>query len=339
MLKRVVFVGILVAFVLVTASWLWLQSAPLARIERGGAGPPTIVLLHGYGSRAEDWLQFEDRWEFPQKTRRVFPQAPLRHPFTGLRGWWWLRLEAYVPPGQQLPDLTSAHPGGIKVAARLVREAISREQQPVILGGFSQGAMTSAEIAFQTEQDLTALILLSGTTVNEEAWAEHFAGRRRLPVFIAHGRQDRVLSFAIMERFQQRLKTFGLDVTWYPFDGGHEIPLDVVNAVSMFVRRVLPARSSSHSAQSSATGQLQSSSDNGGSLCADVAAVNRLRYGRSVGSRNAVSLQDCPRTTLVTSRSRVRVRRGATTTNDLLPWLRSKATTWSAAAPATATAE
>ena len=50
--------------------------------------------------------------------------------------------------------------------------------------------MTSAEIAFQTDQDLAGLILLSGTTVNEEAWAEHFAGRRHLPIFIAHGRQD-----------------------------------------------------------------------------------------------------------------------------------------------------
>lgn len=247
MLKRAVFVGVLIAFVLVTASWLWLQSAPLATIERGGAGPPTVVLLHGYGSRAEDWLQFEDRWDFPQNTRRVFPQAPLRHPFTGRRGWWWLHLEAYVPPGQQLPNLTDAHPGGIKVASRLVREAIKNERQPVILGGFSQGAMTSAEIAFQTDQELAALILLSGTTVNENAWAEHFAGRRRLPIFIAHGRRDSVLSFAIMERFQERLKTLGLNVTWYPFDGDHEIPLEVVNQVNAFVRRVVQLESPSGS--------------------------------------------------------------------------------------------
>ena len=28
----------------------------------------------------------------------------------------------------------------------------------------------------------------------------------------------------MMERFQARLKAFGMDVTWYPFDGGHAIP-------------------------------------------------------------------------------------------------------------------
>jgi phospholipase/carboxylesterase len=79
--------------------------------------------------------------------------------------------------------------------------------------------------------------LLSGTTVNEDAWAEHFAGRRHLPIFIAHGRNDRVLPFAIMERFQERLKAFGMNVTWYPFDGDHAIPDEVVHAVNAFVMR------------------------------------------------------------------------------------------------------
>lgn len=221
------------------AAWLWIQNAPLDTIERGGSGPPTLVLLHGYGSRAEDWLQFEPLWSLPLNTRRVYPQAPLRGPWNGQRGWWWLHLEGYVPPGERLPDMTHATPGGIKVAARLVRTLIAGQAGPIVLGGFSQGAMTSAEIAFQTDQELAGLILLSGTVVNEEGWAEHFAGRRRLPMFIAHGREDAVLPFAVMERFQARLKAFGLDVTWMPFDGGHEIPAAVIRAAGAFVRRVV----------------------------------------------------------------------------------------------------
>jgi phospholipase/carboxylesterase len=195
------------------------------------------VLLHGYGSRAEDWLQFEPKWKFPAGTRRLYPQAPWRG-FGSHRGWWWLNLEGYMR-GQPLPDLSRATPGGIKVAARLVRELIKNEQQPLILGGFSQGAMTSAEIAFQTDQEMAGLILLSGTTVNEEGWAEHFAGRRHLPILIAHGRSDPTLSFAIMERFQARLKAFGMDVTWVPFEGGHEIPPLVVAQVNAFVARTV----------------------------------------------------------------------------------------------------
>jgi phospholipase/carboxylesterase len=250
-LKRGLFL-FLVAFVVLAATWLWMRSAPLGSIARGGDGPPTVVLLHGYGSRAEDWLQFEPRspdgsggpstWRFPAGTRRLYPQAPWRG-FGSHRGWWWLHLEGYQI-GDQLPDLSKANPGGIKVASQLVRDLITNEKQPLILGGFSQGAMTSAEIAFQTEQPLAGLMLLSGTVVNEEGWAEHFAGRRHLPILIAHGRRDPTLSFEIMERFQARLKAFGMDVTWVPFDGVHEIPPVVVEAVNSFVARVVGLESS-----------------------------------------------------------------------------------------------
>lgn len=237
-MKRSLFAVILIGFVVVASWWLWLQGAPLSAITRGGPGPPSVVLLHGYGSRAEDWLQFEDHWRFPANTRRVYPQAPWRG-FGSHRGWWWLHLESYMRQGRQLPDLSTAKPGGLKVASQLVRALIKDEKAPLILGGFSQGAMVSAEIAFQTDQPLDGLILVAGTTVNESAWADHFAGRRRLPIFIAHGRRDTVLSFAIMERFQQRLKDFGMEVTWYPYDGGHEIPLDVVLQINAFVGGVL----------------------------------------------------------------------------------------------------
>lgn len=238
LMKRILPFLVLFAFIAFTSLWLWARSAPLAAIARGGPGPPALVLLHGYGSRAEDWLQFEEKWRLPPGTRRLYPQAPLRGPLTGQRGWWWLGLEGYVPEGEQLPDLSKASPGGIKVASRLVRDLLANERQPVILGGFSQGAMTSAEIAFQTDQALAGLILLAGTTVNEEAWAEHFAGRKDLPIFIAHGRADGVLPFANMERFQARMKAAGLNVTWYPFDGGHGVPDTVVAEVSAFVSRI-----------------------------------------------------------------------------------------------------
>jgi len=222
--------------------WLTLPGRPLGAIERGGGGPPTVVLLHGYGSNANDWLQFEQAWTFPAATRRIYPQAPLRGP-GGRRGWWWLGLEWYVPPGERLPDMTAASPNGIATAAAMVRALLKDLEQPIILGGFSQGAMTSAEIAFHTDQPLAGLVLIGGTSVNEDSWAERFASRRHLPVFIAHGRNDGVLSFAIAERFQQRLKASGIDVTWLPFEGGHDIPAEVVAGVNAFVRRVVQLQS------------------------------------------------------------------------------------------------
>ena len=227
-----------VAAIVAALLWLWILSAPLSAIVHGGSGPPSLVLLHGYGSHAEDWLQFESKLSLPANTALHYPQAPLRGPWAGRRGWWWLNLNGHVPPGEVFADYSKIHPPGIQVAAKLVRDYLEGVREPIVLGGFSQGAMTSAEVAFHSDQELAGLILLSGTTVDEEGWAEHFAGRRHLPIFIAHGRRDAVLPFERMERFQARLRALGLNVTWLPFDGDHGIPDEVVAGMSAFVRRI-----------------------------------------------------------------------------------------------------
>lgn len=237
------FVVVLLAGIGTVLLWWRMLTAPLDVIVRGGAGPPTVVLLHGYGSRAEDWLQFEEHWQFPGQSKRLYPQAPLRGPWSGERGWWWLNIEGNIPRGGRFPDFSQKEPGGLKLAAKRVVELLHREHGPIILGGFSQGAMVSAEVAFQTDAELDGLILLGGTTVNEEKWAEHFAARRRLPILIAHGRHDGVLAFTQMERFQSRLKAAGLNVTWLPFDGEHDMPREVVDGVNEFVGRVGQGRS------------------------------------------------------------------------------------------------
>ena len=234
-MRRWYWIGGLSVAVGLAAFWLWIQVSALSAIVRGGPGPPSLVLLHGYGSNAGDWLQFEHKLQLPQNGRLVFPQGPLRGP-NGARGWWWLNIEGHVPPGERYPDFSTANPGGIKVASRLVRKLLTSVPGPIVLGGFSQGAMLSAEIAFQTDQDLAALVLIGGTTVNEAGWVERFPGRRAMPIFIAHGRHDPVLPFATMERFQSRIKAAGLDVTWFPYDGGHEIPDEVIAAMNAFLQ-------------------------------------------------------------------------------------------------------
>ena len=234
-MRRAALTVLLTVAIAVPLGWLYLQTARLSAIVRGGDSPPTLVLLHGYGSRAEQWLQFEGHIRIPNDGRLIFLQGPLRGPLSGSRGWWWLNIEGHIPEGGRLPDFSTANPAGIKVASLLVREYLEDIDGPIVLGGFSQGAMLSGEVAFQTDQELAGLVLLGGTTVNEAGWVERVPGRRRLPIFIAHGRSDRVLAFAIAERFANKLKTAGLNVTWVPFDGDHEIPALVIEQLNAFL--------------------------------------------------------------------------------------------------------
>ena len=205
------------------------------------------MLLHGYGSSPERWAPFTQTIWLPPGGRFVFPRGPETTvppdgPPDG-RAWWRLELAAHIPPGRSIPDLSATAPPGIRSAAGRVRRLLddlqSRAEPALLLGGFSQGAMVASEVAFTSEAPLRALVLLSGTTVDEASWTPGLPRRRGLPVFLSHGRSDRVLPFEIAERLRARLEAAGLRVTWCPFDGGHEIPAEVVVALNRFLREVL----------------------------------------------------------------------------------------------------
>jgi phospholipase/carboxylesterase len=223
------------------------QSA--VRTLQVGRGNDPLVLLHGYGSKPQEWLPFTKTIHLPKTKFFVFPEGieetvPPDGPRGG-RGWWRLDLASYIKPGSPIPDLSKAEPAGLKVSSNRIQTLIHEVEKRVgsspknlILGGFSQGGMVASEIAFKTDEPIQALILLSGTTVDEVEWIKAMPNRRNLPVFISHGRNDNVLSFDIANRYQQEMRIAGLNVTWVPFEGGHEIPMEVVNALNTFLARL-----------------------------------------------------------------------------------------------------
>ncbi len=145
--------------------------SPLATLVRGGKGPPTLLLLHGYGATAKDWLPFTKTIEAPRHMRFVFPEAPEQTsppdgPLGG-RAWWRLDLEDHVPRGARLPDLAATHPPGLDDVMARVRALLRRLRRspggPIVLGGFSQGAMVACDVAFTTGEPIAALVItLSG---------------------------------------------------------------------------------------------------------------------------------------------------------------------------------
>ena len=219
---------------------------PLTAIVAGGTGPPTLVLLHGYGSSAERWAPFTQTIRWPAPARFVFPQGPDAMVRTDDaadgRAWWPLDLTSYRQAGKGAPDLSSARPPGLKRAASQVENLLDDRRivprGPVVLGGYSQGAMVASEVAFRSRVPLSALVVLSGTLVDEQSWESHFGERRGLPVFLAHGRQDSTLPFEAADRMRRKLEAAGLQVTWCPFDGGHDMPTAVVIALNDFLARL-----------------------------------------------------------------------------------------------------
>jgi phospholipase/carboxylesterase len=219
--------------------------------REGGGDGPVVVLLHGFGAPGDDLVSLWRALGVPAGTRFAFPEAPVSlEPFgygSG-RAWWMIdmdrlvelqrgrpadavRLRKDVPPG--LADARA------KVTAML--GALVKELAPsrVVLGGFSQGAMLSVDVALHADVELAGLVLMSGTIVAEDEWEPLFAKRRGLPVVQSHGEADPLLPYANAEVLREKMTAAGWGVTFLQFRGGHEIPTRVVDGVSAFLGRVL----------------------------------------------------------------------------------------------------
>jgi phospholipase/carboxylesterase len=166
----------------------------------------------------------------------------------GSRSWW------AVDPGHRAArlaagpsDLFDRHPHE-RPAARAVLAATmaqARREHPgagLVLVGYSQGGMLLMDhLLTQDERrdDIAGLALLSSTCIALDEWLPHTGRLCGLPALVTHGRGDGDLSFGAGERLRDLLLGAGAEVTWLPFDGGHEMPLVVWRALRRFVARLL----------------------------------------------------------------------------------------------------
>jgi phospholipase/carboxylesterase len=208
-----------------------------------------VILLHGWGAPGTDLVPLGDVLAEPGRLF-VFPEGPLVSQGGG-RAWWEIdmaRLLAAREEGQER-DLRQETPRGMAEAREqltaLVAEVTRRARVPaaaVVLGGFSQGAMLATDVALASPTSVGGLVILSGSLVSESAWtARLHASKPAFPIFMSHGRGDPVLPFRLAEALRDHLYAAGLNITWTPFPGGHEIPNGVLAKLQAFLAAAVPA--------------------------------------------------------------------------------------------------
>ena len=227
------------------------------RIEGGldgeGSGEgPVVVLFHGYGAPGDDLAGLHRAIEVDRAVRFVYPAAPhalqngMDFSAFGIgapRAWWQIdlaALEEALATGQHR-SLTRSIPEGLpeaRGAASEMLDALTRELSPgkLVIGGFSQGAMLATSIALETDRTLHGLVLFSGTYLAEETWRPLMAARAGLRTMLSHGTHDPILPFALAERLARDLAAAGLETTFVPFRGQHQIPPVALAAFQELVR-------------------------------------------------------------------------------------------------------
>ncbi len=228
------------------------QPLDLAGLTTRIVGPSdantTVVLLHGFGAPGDDLVALAQYLGArAPSTRFVFPAAPLElgGAYGDSRAWWLLdlaRLEAELRGGGRI-DRSSELPDGLPAAREQMLRFLDQLQarfsiraEQLVLGGFSQGAMLSLDVALHRPTPPSALILMSGTLIAESAWAPRMANLKDIPIVMSHGKHDALLPFSVAETLRDKLTAAGAKVSWQPFLGGHEIPAAVLAAVGDLLR-------------------------------------------------------------------------------------------------------
>jgi len=217
---------------------------------KGGGDGPVVILLHGFGAPGDDLVSLWQVLDAPRGTRFVFPEGPLSLSlgFGESRAWWMIdmeRLNRDIAAGR-LRDLSRDVPKGLAEARQRliallddVERRLGANPNTTILGGFSQGAMLSCDVALRTERPLAALVLMSGTLLAKEEWVPLMPRRKGLRVLQSHGSADPLLPFSLAEQLRELLSQAGLAVEWVSFRGGHEIPEIVMKRLGAFIRQVV----------------------------------------------------------------------------------------------------
>jgi phospholipase/carboxylesterase len=204
--------------------------------ERGGQA---VVVLHGWGAPGDDLVPLAEALERPG-VRFFVPAAPLPE-MGGGRAWW--HLDPYTRPPHAVSDQMAPgfQPTAAVVEARvavqgLVASVVERyAPATVALMGFSQGAMLSIDVALAGTPGVDRVVAMSGVLLMDSVPSLTAPRLTRPRFLLSHGRQDPVVPFAGGARAKEVLEKSGFDVTFRPFDGGHEIPPPVLADAEQFL--------------------------------------------------------------------------------------------------------
>ncbi|MCJ7557007.1 MAG: alpha/beta hydrolase [Gammaproteobacteria bacterium] len=204
----------------------------------------SVIWLHGLGADGHDFEPIVPELELGGLSIRfVFPHAPVR-PVTlngGMPTRAWFDLLDLDRQGRQ--DET-----GIRASADQVEALIQRENtrgigsERIVLAGFSQGGAIALHLGLRRTAGLAGIMALSTyLPLADSLQVEASQTASKIPLFMAHGRQDPVLPFAWGQQARDLLLAGGYAVQWHAYDMPHAVCAQEINDIGGWLRTVLPS--------------------------------------------------------------------------------------------------
>jgi phospholipase/carboxylesterase len=212
-------------------------------VQTGPQPRATIIVMHGLGADGNDFVPVARELDLAAigPVRFVFPHAPVI-PVTINNGY---RMRAwYDVLGADL--VRREDEAGLRRSLASVEELLAREKAlgmpagRIVLGGFSQGCAMALLTGLRHRERLAGIVGLSGylplaaTTGTERSDANQLT-----PVFLAHGRQDEIVTVDRAEASRDALRDLGYDVEWHDYPMPHSVCMEEIADLNQWLLKVL----------------------------------------------------------------------------------------------------
>jgi len=215
-------------------------SIPEGERARALAERPLLVVLHGYGSNADDLFGLVPH----------LPSSFVVAAIEGLEpagpGWAWFPLSADPVTGELIRDPNQAEAATGSLVAWFDALAVDYPDiSSVHLLGFSQGGAMSLELLRHRPRDFDSAVVLAGFALPAESPEAHardaVLAEVRPPVFWGRDPDDPVIAQRMIEHTRRWLPEHA-DLTARLYSGiGHGINLDELEDVAQFLQERLAA--------------------------------------------------------------------------------------------------
>ena len=187
----------------------------------------SVIWMHGLGADCWDFVSIVKELYLPDNLplRFIFPQAPNR-PITingghVMPGWYDISMAEL----ERKPDEAGVRESQGFIDALIARE-VSRgiAANKIILAGFSQGGAIALQAGLRQTQALAGILALSTyLTLGDSLAKEKTTANANIPILMAHGTQDPVVSLALARSSRDAMVALGYKVEWREYPMQHSL--------------------------------------------------------------------------------------------------------------------
>lgn len=200
------------------------------------SGAPIVVILHGTGATGQSMLYLCGRLQLPP-CRYVLPDGPFRA--SGAYAWYDRFTHSRKDIETSRDCLFEVMDRYSKEPSDLSRPGSAKDSRPIILIGFSQGAVMALEAGLNYDGNVKAIVSLSGYIGEPEKALAHPKANKKTPIFLMQGTEDPVVQEQMGLSTAKALRKAG----YHPFikniPMGHKITDAEIGEVSKFLKEVL----------------------------------------------------------------------------------------------------